>query len=201
MILNYVVTSNHVHLIVYGKDDNDTIPKPIQLQADRTGQEYKQRKYRNGAFWKDRYLSAAVETGEHLQHCLIYVDLYMVRAAVVTHPKDWLHVGYQEIWRPRRRYVLIDYEAIGHLSGYDNFTDFQAAHRAWVKSVLSGNGMKREACWTQSIAAGGRSFVEAVKNQVASWRLGVKPGAVIKISNFGSLCRPIIRFSGTKTGI
>jgi putative transposase len=47
--LNYVVTSNHVHLLVYDKDDGGTIPKSIQLLAGRTGQEYNQRKKRNGS--------------------------------------------------------------------------------------------------------------------------------------------------------
>ena len=43
-ILNYVVTSNHIHLL--GVDDKDrmTIPKAIQLIAGRIAQEYNQRK-------------------------------------------------------------------------------------------------------------------------------------------------------------
>ena len=44
VVLNYVVTSNHIHLIVYEKDNRETIPKSIQLLAGRTGQEYNQRK-------------------------------------------------------------------------------------------------------------------------------------------------------------
>ena len=54
VVLNYVVTSNHIHLIVYEKDSRETIPKSIQLLAGRTGQEYNQRKKRKGAFWEDR---------------------------------------------------------------------------------------------------------------------------------------------------
>ena len=55
-ILNYMVTSNHIHLIVTDNDNNnETIPKSIQLIAGRTGQEYNQRKKRKGAFWEDRY--------------------------------------------------------------------------------------------------------------------------------------------------
>jgi putative transposase len=37
VILNYVVTSNHIHLFVQAKDDSETIPKSIQLLAGRTG--------------------------------------------------------------------------------------------------------------------------------------------------------------------
>ena len=32
-ILNYMVTSNHVHLLVSGDSDRDAIPKSIQLLA------------------------------------------------------------------------------------------------------------------------------------------------------------------------
>ena len=42
-ILNYVVTSNHIHLLV--KDTGDyVIPRSLQLMAGRTAQEYNQRK-------------------------------------------------------------------------------------------------------------------------------------------------------------
>ena len=48
--LNYVVTSNHIHLLVVGDNDHDVSPNPIKLIAGRTGQEYNQRKNRKGAF-------------------------------------------------------------------------------------------------------------------------------------------------------
>ena len=46
MILNYAVTSNHIHLIVVGGEDRDVIPDSIKLIAGRTGQEFNQRKNR-----------------------------------------------------------------------------------------------------------------------------------------------------------
>mgnify|MGYP002066177361 FL=1 len=84
-ILNFTVTSNHIHLLVYDGKVN-IIPKSIQLIAGRTGREYNRRKKRKGAFWEDRYHATAVETGEHLIRCLAYIDLNMVRAGVVRHP-------------------------------------------------------------------------------------------------------------------
>ena len=129
VVLNYVVTSNHIHLIVYGNTDRESIPKSIQLLAGRTGQQYNQRKKRNGAFWEDRYHATAVETGEYLLRCVLYVDLNMVRAGVVSHPVQWFHGGYREIQSPRRKNILIDYETLGHLCGFENFQQFQSAHR------------------------------------------------------------------------
>jgi len=172
VVLNYVVTCNHVHLIVYGKDGGETIPKSIQLLSGRTGQEYNQRKKRKGAFWEDRYHATAIESGEHLLRCLVYVDLNMVRSGVVSHPRQWPYGGYNEIQHPRRKNILINYETLGCLAGFKNFDDFQSAHRRWIQSVLSDGRAKREAFWTQSIATGSRSFVEGVKMQMNSFAIG-----------------------------
>ena len=172
VILNYVVTSNHIHLLVQDANGRNVIPKSIQLVAGRTGQEFNNRKRRKGAFWEDRYHATAIETGEHLLRCLVYVDLNMVRAGVVSHPKQWSHGGYNEIQNPRRKNILINYQALSHLSGFDNYERFQSAHRQWVQSALSDDGRKREDRWTQSIATGSRSFVEAVKEQMRSLAIG-----------------------------
>ena len=43
--------------------------------AGRTGQEYNQRKDRKGAFWEDPYHATAIESGEHLLRCIVYLDV------------------------------------------------------------------------------------------------------------------------------
>ena len=79
MILNYSVTSNHIHLIVLGGNERDVIPNSIKLIAGRTGQEFNQRKNRKGAFWEDRYHATVIEIGDHLFRCLVYIDLHPVK--------------------------------------------------------------------------------------------------------------------------
>jgi putative transposase len=66
VVLNYTVTSNHIHLLVRDNSGRDVIPRSIQLIAGRTGQEFNQRKNRKGAYWEDRYHATAIETDEHL---------------------------------------------------------------------------------------------------------------------------------------
>ncbi len=61
IILNYTVTSNHIHLLVLDEEGRDAIPESIKLVAGRTGQEYNLRKKRRGAFWEDRYHATAIE--------------------------------------------------------------------------------------------------------------------------------------------
>ena len=69
-VLNYIVTSNHIHLLV--KDNGDRIiARSLQLIAGRTAQEYNRRKHRPGAFWEDRYHATAVQSDAHLLKCLV----------------------------------------------------------------------------------------------------------------------------------
>jgi len=101
-ILNYTVTSNHVHILVVDAGDR-AIPRSMQLIAGRSGQEYNARKNRKGAFWEDRYHAAAVQTSAHLMRCMLYIDFNMVRAGIVRHPSLWPCCGYHEIVDPPRR--------------------------------------------------------------------------------------------------
>jgi len=116
-VLNYRVTSNHIHLLVKDTGPN-VIAQSMQLIAGRTAQEYNQRKGRRGAFWEDRYHATAIETDEHLHRCLVYIDLNMVRAGAVSHPVKWLHSGYHEIQEPPERYAVIDQQGLIELCGF-----------------------------------------------------------------------------------
>jgi len=109
VILNFTVTSNYIHLLVFDEKGRDVIPSSIKLVAGRTGQEYNLRKKRKGAFWEDRYHATAIESEEHLFKCLTYIDLNMVRNGVVSHPSEWSFCGYNEIQNPRKKNVFIAY--------------------------------------------------------------------------------------------
>lgn len=118
-ILNYIATSNHIHLLVKDSGRGE-IPKSMQLVAGRVAQEYNQRKSRQGAFWEDRYHATAVAADTYLARCLTYVDLNMVRAGVVKDPADWHESGYAELLQTRKRYHLLDYDVLAGLLGMAN---------------------------------------------------------------------------------
>ncbi len=165
-ILNYAVTCNHTHLLVVDEVGCEVIPNSIQLVAGRTGQDYNQRKGRKGAFWEDRYHATAVETGLHLIQCLIYIDMNMVRAGVVTHPLQWPCCGYHEIQQPRERYRLIDHQRLAELLRIDSRDDLRRHHKSWVEKSLRSANHVRESKWTESIAVGSRAFVERTREQL-----------------------------------
>jgi REP element-mobilizing transposase RayT len=165
-IFDYAVTSNHVHLVVRDDKGPDVIPQTIQLIAGRTGQEYNQRKGRNGAFWEDRYHATAVEVDSHLAHCMVYIDLNMVRAGVVAHPSEWPFCGYNEIQNPRQRYSLVDYNSLIDLFNMGSMDELKKSYREWVEEALEKKGRERQPQWTESIAIGTDAFVRETKEKL-----------------------------------
>lgn len=167
-VLNYMVTSNHIHLLV--KDTGaGVIARSMQLIAGRAAQEYNRRKGRQGAFWEDRYHATAIEADGHLHRCLVYVDLNMVRAGVVEHPAQWVHSGYREIQEPPEHYAVIDLAAVSALCGFTEVAHFQRAHRQWVEAALTCEIAARDDRWSEAIAVGSRACVERVQLE-----LGIK---------------------------
>ena len=164
-ILDYIVTSNHIHLLIKDTGSN-VISNSIQLIAGRSAQEYNQRKARHGAFWEDRYHATAVEVDEHLHRCLVYIDLNMVRAGVVTPPSNWAHSGYREIHNPPKRYGIIDVRQLSALCGFSEVADFQQAHRRWVEEALTREPVLREDRWSEAIAVGSFTFVDKLKSEL-----------------------------------
>jgi len=172
-VLNYIVTSNHIHLLV--KDTGlKVIPQSLQLIAGRTAQQYNQRKKRKGAYWEDRYHATAIESNEHLFKCLVYIDLNMVRAGAVKHPQDWVHSGYHEIESPPERYSIIDIDALKELGGFSTHEALQQAHLEWVNEELRIDQSQRQAYWSEAVAVGSKDYINKFQNELGVRAIGRK---------------------------
>ena len=190
-VLNYIVTSNHIHLLV--KDSGPgVIPQSLQLIAGRTAQEYNTRKDRNGAYWEDRYHATAIETDTHLFRCLVYIDLNMVRAGVVSHPSEWREGGYREIQSPPQRYRIIDLSELTRLCGEDNFPAFQQGYRQWVEEELKHHRLERDEAWSNSIAVGSSAFVDKIQTALGS---KAKSRTVIEATDKSMLREPTATYT------
>jgi len=166
IVLNYTVTSNHIHLLVYDDGRKYVIPRSILLVASRTAREFNQRKGRSGAFWEDHYHATAIECEKHLHQCMVYIDLNMVRAGVVNHPADWPFTGYNEILSERERYRIIDKLKLQELLRADNVRRLKENYRKQIEDSLIKGNLARESSWTKSIAVGSKGFVEKIKNEL-----------------------------------
>ncbi len=156
-ILNYIATSNHIHLLVLDRGDREVISRSMQLVSGRTAQAYNSRKKRKGAFWEDRYHATAVESDHHLISCLTYIDLNMVRAGVAAHPSDWEFGGYAEMLSGLKREEITDRSALMELLRIGSFDGLREMRKQWVEEALvrglpgAGRHVDEERCrWEQA---------------------------------------------------
>ena len=198
-VLNYMVTSNHIHLLVEDKGEG-MIPRSIQLIAGRTAQDYNRRKKRKGAFWEDRYQATAVQADSHFVQCMLYIDLNMVRAGVVGYPSKWAFCGYNEIQSPPQRYSIIDRKRLMELVGIGVGGELSGTHKGWVDEILMSNESARESKWTESVAVGNNKFIGKVRE-----KLGIRAAGrdIIESGTSHELREPGVSYSydfGLKNG-
>ena len=186
-VLTYAVTCNHIHLLAVDSG-KDIISQSMQLLSGRTGQAYNTRKNRKGAFWEDRFYTTAIESGVHLLRCMAYIELNMVRAGAVKHPKDWEFCGYNEILNPPRRYQLIDRKALLHCSGISDPDAFRAYYEDLVAYTLQHGSLKRESIWTKNLAVGSREYIEQNLDKFGKrYKIKMLPAPPFKVQRYGQV--------------
>jgi len=94
------------------------------------------------------------------KRCLVYIDLNMVRAGVVSHPAQWKACGYNEIQSPRTRYRVIDLDGLCDLTASNSIGALRRSHKALIEQALARGALERHAKWTESMAVGPESFTE-----------------------------------------
>jgi putative transposase len=167
-LLAYSITSNHAHLLLRVKEGREEIlARFMQSLEGDFAQHYNLRKKRHGAFWGDRYHAVMIDNGPYLWNCLKYIDLNMVRAGVVGHPREWDWCGCQELLGLKKRNRLVDMEALlSRLGDGVTLAGFRSAYERTLEEALASRELSRETRWTESLAVGGREFVEDVGRQI-----------------------------------
>ena len=159
----YCITKNHVHVVVH-VDDPEAVAGLMHLAAGSTAKRYNLRKKHLGSVWEHPYHCTIVQDGHHLLNCLRYVDLNMVRAGVVHHPREWPWYGFDELTGERRRYRLINMERLLESLGTGDAPDeFAARHAAAIDESLAARALQREPDWTDALAVGTEEFVQRLK--------------------------------------
>jgi putative transposase len=195
-ILNFMITSNHIHLLAMARASHwacrsvDALSRALQLIESRVAQNYNMRKGRHGAFWGDRYHATAIEDGPQLATCLTYIDMNMTRAGVVAHPRDWPWCGYRELEREaarlsgaaagairtpakrRRSGFLVDTNELMEILGVPDVAALLARRSEWIDVALRRGHLARDPVWTESLAVGSESFLSRFQAGMGS-RVGV----------------------------
>lgn len=165
-VLNYVVTSNHVHLLV-----QDTgrfcLRASLRLINNRTTAEFNRRHSRRGSVWESQFHTTAIQTRDHLARCITYMDMNMVRAGEVEHPSQWRCGGYVESLYPGKRGSRIDRQSLRRLLKFDSDKAMMAARKQWINQHLQKTELHREPYWTESLAVGDLAFALRMKRAMA----------------------------------
>ncbi|MFO7820495.1 MAG: transposase [Lentisphaeria bacterium] len=160
-VLSYVVTSNHVHLLVAtGRRGRPQVSEALQHVHGEMGQHYNIAKKREGSFWSNRFHATWVETGVHLRRCLSYIDMNMVRAGAVARPEQWRHSSAHELATDRQRYRIVDRGALVRRLGFATWQEFREWYASELNRVLEGELFRsRQAFWSDSLAVGSDEWV------------------------------------------
>ena len=166
----FCITSNHVHVVVR-VDDIQATSALMHLAAGATAKQYNSRKDREGSMWQHPYQCTVVQDGRHLLNCLCYVDLNMVRAGKVSHPRQWRWCGYDELVGSRNRYRVLNLERLADSLELRNVKELRDLYRDALQRRLEQKRLAREAHWTESLVVGTQEFVERTKLRYGNrWR-------------------------------
>lgn len=155
----FCVTSNHVHLVAHA-DDEEGISNLMHLTAGATAKQYNLRRGHEGSMWEHPFQCTAIEDGHHLLNCLVYIDLNMVRAGKVKHPRDWRWSGYAELIGARTRYRMLAQDRLIESLGVGDAGQFRKLYAEAIDRHLTCGQLTREGHWSESLAVGSQVFVD-----------------------------------------
>ncbi len=92
----------------------------------------------------------------------------MVRAGVVSHPREWEWVGYHEIMGQRARYRLLDLERLCWRLQTDDLGAMRKNLEASLAQALAGEPVRRQRCWTESLVVGSAEYVGQMQPLILS---------------------------------
>jgi putative transposase len=167
-LFSYCITSNHVHLLLRPDPSGGlgTLSRFMQSLEGDFAQEFNRQKKRKNAFWGDRYHATMIDSGDYLWKCLLYIDLNMVRAGVVGHPREWEWTAYNELMGTRKRYRLVDMAELLTQLGAGTEKSFRENYETCLTDAIARRAIERDAKWTESLAVGSATFVSEVGHSI-----------------------------------
>ena len=176
-VLDYIITNNHVHLLIKIKDGSE-VSEGLRYLHGRMGQWYNIQTDQSGSFWGDRFHATRIQSGKHLGACLFYIDLNMVRAGVVDHPSQWEYGSYNEFTGKTQRCCIINKEQLLNSLCFDNdFSRFTRWYQATLEDELGRMERNRQAFWSQATAVGDKEWLHGEAQAMRVRRVIVSHGS------------------------
>jgi hypothetical protein len=64
------------------------------------------------SFWGEQLHCTMIDGGDRLWSCRRFIELNMVHARIVGHPREWARCGYQELVAGRERFRLLEIDRL-----------------------------------------------------------------------------------------
>ncbi|HBC87580.1 MAG TPA: transposase [Lentisphaeria bacterium] len=164
-VLGYMVTSNHVHLLLWARDPAE-ISEGLRFLQGTAAQRYNRRKERGGSYWSGRYKSTLIQDGVHLGRCMFYIDLNMVRNGQVGHPREWIGSSYAETAGKRKRCLIVNRDLLIRKTGHGSEKEFTEWYERTLEDKIKAGELSRESFWTESLAVGDREWVKGIAGRI-----------------------------------
>ena len=171
-VLSYVITSNHVHLLLWSERAR-TVSEAMHFLQGSVAGDYNRRKGREGAFWRGRHHPTLVETGKHLSRCLFYIELNMVRVGACGHPSEWVGGAHDEIMGLRQRYRIVNRDRLKWCLGTTDEPEqsFCSWFAATVREQCDLGYLVRDPFWSEALAVGSEEWVTGLMPNVRNVRI------------------------------
>jgi len=172
-ILDYIVTSNHVHLLLSAKK-SENISKGLCYLHGRIAQFHNHETGKSGSFWSNRFHSTLIQDGDHLGECLFYIDMNMVRAGAVKHPSEWDTCGYNEFYKQKHRFRIININRLLQVLDILDIETFRKWHTLTLNTIIEREASKHVELWTKAYAVGDEEWLKETLFTTGIKRMKIK---------------------------
>lgn len=158
----YVLMSNHFHLLVTPRADNQGLPRMMQAVGRSYVRYFNDLNARSGTLWEGRYRSTLIDAQGYFLACQAYIDLNPVRAGLVTAAADYPWSSYAHYAGFRIDKLVTPHSLVWGLGN----TPF-AREAAYAELVRAGVDSVQQGALTQSVHTGwplgDKAFVQTLQ--------------------------------------
>ena len=163
-VLDYMITSNHVHLLISVKNPV-AMSEGLRFLHGQVAKTCNVMKKREGSFWSNRFYSTLIQDGEYLGSCLFYIDLNMMRAGAIDHPSEWKHTAYHEFIGNKRYKKIVNFSRLLDNLMIDDLDSFKDWYLKTMELKLACINTQRELFWSRAIAVGDEDWLNQLQGK------------------------------------
>ena len=171
-ILNYQIMPEGYRLLL-ATSEPSKVSKALQLFHAATNKNFSAGKRREGAVWKGSGNITLVQKGPQAIRCSLDMDFAMLQDSnkKVYHPLLWKHSGHLELAEVRKRYRIIDRDALKEWFLNVPWQRFQEWYLVAANLKWDNGDYTPEKWWDDAFLVGEKELCEHVADTLPeSWR-------------------------------